>query len=301
MRVSQTWKSLFIAAPMLAADVHAESINWYCTANKVNLTSSGQAMDAAFQFQLGVFTGGFTPHAGNISQWAANWHSADSNSYSEASKSFSSAHHFAGNTGAFTVGAKGYVWGRRSGATHDEWILFRKSDWNWPAAATPPGSRNWSTASASANDVILGSLNSGGTPFLMQSAAVHSYNQWRNVHLAGEMLIAANDDPDHDGSPNLLEFVFGTSPTQAGAPTPTPVSFVEISGQQYLQISIPRLRNRLANVVVEVSTDLVIWNSGTSYTVEISNTSEAIVVRDLLPSGPGLPERFLRARVVISP
>ena len=73
-----------------------------------------------------------------------------------------------------------------------------------------------------ATEVVLGSINAGGAPFLMQSAAVPNLTpprwQWRTEHLTGEPLDEPAD-PDHDGTPNLLEFVFGTAaeiPRSAG-------------------------------------------------------------------------------------
>ena len=299
MKVLLQWKCLLLLAVVTAGTVKAETINWYSTANRTNHTSAGTVMDSGFQFQLGVFTGGFIPTAANVSQWSAFWVSAQSASYNETTKSYNSTLNFTGNAVPFSAGAKAYVWGRRTGAASDEWILFRKSDWNWPLANTPEGFTLWSAATA--NEVVLGSINAGGSPFFMKSVAVVPYARWRDSQLAGEMLSAPNDDADHDGSPNLLEFIFGTSPTQPGPPTATPCSFVDLSGQKFLQISIPRLQYRLAMVSVEVSGDLVNWNSGTSYTTELSNTPEVIVVRDLLPSGPGLPKRFMRVRAIVQP
>jgi hypothetical protein len=299
MKVLLLWKCFLLLAVLSGGSLRADTINWYSTANRTNHMSSGTVMDSGFQFQLGVFTGGFIPTATNIGQWSAFWVSAQSASYSETSKSYNSNHTFTGNAAPFTAGAKAYVWGRRIGTASDEWILFRKSDWNWPLATTPEGFTFWSAATA--NEVVLGSVNPGGSPFFMKSSAIVPYARWRDSQLAGEMLSAPNDDADHDGTPNLLEFIFGTSPTLPGPPTPTPTSFVDISGQRFLQISIPRLQNHLSMVSVEVSGDLVNWNSGTSYTTELSNTPEVIMVRDLLPSGPGLPRRFMRVRAVVQP
>ncbi len=300
MNVRRLWKFLLLSAVALAGQLTAETLNWYSPANRTNHDSTGAPMTSAYQFQLGVFSDDFIPTAANASLWTNSWVSAQSTSYNASTKAFDSNFTVTGNAAPFTLGAKAYIWGRKTTATGDEWILFRKSDWTWPAPnPMNPNPLLWNAASA--NEVILGTINSGGIPFLMQSEAVISYAQWRNSQLAGEMLSGANDDPDRDGSPNLLEFIFGSSPTQAGAPTPTPISLVEISGSQYLQISIPRLRNRLSIVFVEVSGDLVNWNSGNSYTTEISNTQEAIVVRDLTPSGPGLQKRFARLRAVVQP
>ena len=285
---------------LVVGKADAQSINWYSSPPQANLASTGQNMDGAFQFQLGVFSGGFVPTAGNMSQWAASWVAADVTSYNPATQVFDGTFMVTGNAAPFTTGAKAYVWGRRTSSARDEWILFRKSDWNWPAAdPMSPYEITWNTAAA--DEVILGTINPSGSPFLMQSEAVYSYAQWRDDKLAGESLNSPNDDPDHDGTPNLLEFVFGTSPAQAAAAPATPVSFVGISGQSYLQISIPRLRNRLASFSVEVSSDLVQWNAGGTSTAEVSNTAETLVVRDKTASGTGMPQRFMRLKAVIQP
>ncbi|MEI7928067.1 MAG: hypothetical protein WCH40_05910 [Verrucomicrobiales bacterium] len=301
MKVSQLRKYFLLGVALVIGRAGAETINWSCPTLKTNQTSTGQNMDGGFQFQLGVFSGGFIPIAGNMSQWAAHWVSAQTASYSSANSSFDSTFNFAVNAAPFTIGAKGYVWGRRIGSAADEWILFRKSDWTWPYVdpQQPPGFYDWNAATA--NEVILGTINASGTPFLMQSAAVYSYAQWRDDNLAGESLNSPNDDPDHDGVSNLLEFVFGTSPSLASLVPSTPTSLVTISGQTYLQIFIPRLRNRLATFTVEVSSDLNQWTSGDTYTAEVSNTAEALVVRDKTATGPGLPRRFMRLKAVVQP
>lgn len=252
-------------------------------------------MGASFHFQLGVFKGGFIPTASNTAEWAGHWESPDDSSYNTTSKSFNSDFMLSGNPFPYTVGAKAYVWGRGDGG---EWILFRHTNWTWPAYdPMSPFPLEWKASDAS--EVVIGQINAGSTPFQMKSAAV--YQPWSDTYLAGEPLNGPGDDPDHDGSVNALEFVFGTSPTMPGAATITPVSMVEISSQRYLQISVPRLRDRLATVVVEVSGDLVTWNSGAAHTVEVSNTATELIVRDLTPSGPGSPRRFMRARVVVAP
>ena len=300
MRILQQWKFFLMSLALLPAPATAETINWYNTPKKVNHTSGGQNMDASFQFQLGVFTGGFVPTVANMTQWASHWVSAQSTSYNPAAgaKSFDSNFTVTGNAAPFTVGAKGYVWGRSTAATKDEWILFRKSDWTWPAPnPMSPEPLYWNAAAA--NEIILGSINSGGTPFLMKSAAVSSYSQWQAGNLAGEPLSAANDDPDHDGSNNLLEFALGTPPLAPGAPVATPVDLVEVSGQKYLRISIPRGTNRLADLTVQVSGNLIQWNSGTSYTLVIEDSATALVVRDLTPYNPASPQRFMRLKAAL--
>lgn len=282
----------------------AQPINWYSPVPLPNRTSSGAAMDGSFQFQLGAFSNGFVPTAANIADWAANWSPANSVTYQPVSHLgvYESNFLLTGNLPPFSVGAKAYVWGRSQGSANEEWIMFRATDWTWPSAnppGAPPGPLYWDVADA--NEIILGTVHPSGTPFLMQSAAILTYQQWKSQILAGEALDAPNDDPDHDGVRNLLEFLFGTSPTQAGSPPATPMVLAEVSGQKYLQITIPRLRDRLVSLTVEVSSDLVSWQSGTAATVDVSNTSAQWVVRDLTPLAPGLPSRFMRMKAVIRP
>lgn len=291
----------FLIAVLLAAGfTNGETINWYCPSQKTNLTSTGQAMGVGFQFQLGVFSGGFVPTAGNASQWSAYWVSAQSASYNPTSKAFDSLFTVTSNAAPFSIGAKAYVWGKSNASTSAEWILFRKSDWTWPAPdPMNPFFMDWNAASA--NEVVMGSINSSGIPYLMKSEVVYSYSQWRDTTLSGESLNSPNDDPDRDGSSNLTEFVFGTPPTVADAPPPTVTSFAAISGQRYLQISIPRLRNRLAKLTVEVSADLNHWDSGDSFTAIISDSATALVVRDKTAVAPGVGKRFMRVKDELQP
>ncbi len=290
----------FLLAATFLSPLQANTIAWFCNPNRVNHTSTGANMDAAFQFQLGVFTGTFIPTISNMSEWSSRWQSAQVSSYNTATKSFGNAFTVSANPAPFTVGKKAYIWGRKTTATASEWILFSAISWTWPAPdPMNPFTIDWNTAAADL--VLAGSIDPTVASFLMKSQAVFSYTQWQDSQLVGEILSSPNDDPDHDGTSNLLEFVFGTSPTQPTVPTLTTMTLVEISGQKYLQMSVPRLRNRLAAVTVEVSENLVNWLSGTNHLVEVTNTSELLIVRDLTPSSSGQPRRFLRVKAVNSP
>ena len=70
-----------------------------------------------------------------------------------------------------------------------------------------------------------------------------------------------------------------------------------VSNQSFLQITIPRRLDHQATLVVEVSSDLVNWNSGAGYTVEMSNAANALVVRDATPYGAENTKRFMRLKV----
>ncbi len=289
-------RCFLFAIVAVANRAEGDIISWYSTPNRTNVTSSGPAMDGSFTFQLGVFSEGFVPSASNISQWSTYWASADSVPYSSGSKCFEGNPITVSNDGPYTIGAKAYIWGRSSGPAGDEWILIRHSSWTWPAANFDPTTRDWNAAAA--DEKILGDVHSNGSPFLMQSAAVVSYTQWRNSTLAGNPLNGANDDADHDGASNALEFALGSSPTSSVAVPSTVQSFIAISGQSYLQISVQRPRNRLATLTTEVSSNLTSWSGAVT---EVTNSPILWVVRDNTPLGPGLPKRFMRIKAVIQP
>ena len=295
-RQSSWWLPVIgFAAVSLTAS--AETINFYCPPNRTNLTSSGVAMDASFQFQLGVFSGGFVPTKNNLVEWSGRWTpvipAAD---YGVGSSSFDENHTITNNIAPFLAGTAAYVWGKRSSSGGDEWILFRNSDWNWPSPNPfNPFPLDWNAALA--DQVIIGSINGPG--HLMKSEAVLSYSQWQNTALAGESLNTPSSDPDRDGVENLLEFLFGSDPKQSGAGPQMQQTIVEVGGQEYLQCNIPRLRGRLAALTVMVSSDLIDWQFGPAHTVEVSSASGSWVVRDLTPIGPAHPKRFIKLKAVL--
>ena len=287
----------------------AQTILWNSDANAVNLTSSGQVMGSGFSFELGVFTGTFVPTTANKSDWAANWrvcrrmpNELARTPYELAFKRFSNSFTPINNDSPFSIGKAIYVWGFRGDALSGEWILFRATSWTFPDAnpPVPPLALEWFAKNAIP---IIGSINSSGSPFLMKSAAVTNaapppttWAQWQIETLSGEPLNGPTQDPDSDGISNLLEFVFGTSPTTPNAPTDTPLSLVDISGQKYLQMTVPRRIDHPASLIVQVSSDLSQWNSGVTYTVVVEDSSTSLIVRDLTPFNPDSPRRFMRLK-----
>lgn len=294
----KTFLHLAAAVGILAAGpASADTITWYCVPNKTNLTSSGVAMDGAFQFELGVFKNGFTPLAANMADWAANWVSAGSASYNATTKSYNMNVQVTSNTVPFTVGASAYVWGKRASATGDEWILFRHSTWTWPDGATsPPAFHLWNGAEA--DQVVMGGVNPAPTATRLVSAAVFSFDQWKKTALVGEADTTATGDPDHDGVANLMEFVLGTSPKVADIGGADSVSLVTSGNARYLQASVPKNASNLAKVTVEVSDDLKTWVAGPTYTTEITNTTSLLQVRDKVPIG-STPRRFMRVKAEV--
>lgn len=287
-----------LAARLLCVGVYlagirldGETIAWFSDADKTNLDGDDVAMDGAFHFELGVFSSGFEPTASNAGQWAAHWVVADSAIYNPGSQRFSGQFAVTNNTSPFTVGAKAWIFGYRNTPTASETLLFRSSDWTWPAPnPMNPVATEWNAGAA--NEVVLGSINPGGVPFLMQSVSTQTFAQWQAEHLSAEPLDQPGDDPDRDGAPNLLEFVFGTPPRTAGAPTVTPIA---LAGG-HLQITIPRRSDHPAALTVEVSPDLANWYSGAGHTQTVSDGPAALVVRDLTPLDSAHPKRFIRLR-----
>ena len=277
---------------------HAETIKWFSPAAATNLTGTGVPMSAAFNFELGVFSGTFVPTASNVAQWSANWVPAQRVSYNGPNKRFDGQFTVVNNTAPFTVGKAAYVWGFQTGAAASEWILFRNSDWTWPAPnPMNPFGVDWDATTATA---LIGTVDASGSPFLMKSAAMTTWQQWRDSELVGEPLNSPNDDPDQDGRTNLLEFVFGTPPRQAGAAPATSVEIVTSNSQQFQQITLPRRMDHLATLTVQVSPDLTSWASGPAATSVISNTPAALVTRDLTPLGSGAPKRFVRLKAELT-
>ncbi len=254
-------------------------------------------MDGFFQFQLGAFAAGFEPAATNAARWAAHWAPASTAAYHEGNRLFQGQFKLTGNAAPFPVNGKAWIWGFRNGESGSDWILFRHPGWRWPAAnPLNPPLLQWNTRDAT--QVILGSVSSTGSPFLMKTAAVSTYEQWRGSELEGHPLAAADDDADQDGVANFLEYVFGTSPLDAASVHRPPVSTVEVSGQRHLQMTVPRVPGRLYDGVVEVSGDLSDWRSGAPFTSVVSEGSDRLVVRDLVPLDPAHPKRFIRFKAM---
>jgi hypothetical protein len=299
--MSLAGRLLSIALASAVSSASGQTILWNSDANAINETSTGALMDAGFRFELGVFNDGFNPTALNIQDWSANWHGAVRTGYVVASKRYTNSFTPATNDPPFSIGKATYVWGFRGDPAAGEWILFRAASWNFPEAdpPVPPPPIEWFAKSATA---VLGSIQSSGSPWLMKSAAVTNvappkttWAQWQAANLTSEPLDEPGDDPDGDGTSNLLEFVFGTPPLTPGNPPVTPVSL----SSGHAVISIPRRIDHVANVIVEVSGDLINWSSGPLHTEVISDGVSTLVVRDLTPLGASNPKRFIRLRAVL--
>ena len=266
-------------------------IVWSCDPNSTNQSSSGAAMDAAFVFELGVFDAGFTPTPSNLVDWLEHWNPVQQSAYVPATGRYNAFYQVLSNAPPFLIGAEAWVFGRKPGAAVDEWILFRSSEWLWPeVGGMGPFQLEWNASQA--DEVVLGTVDPSGSPFLMRSAEVRSFAQWQSVELAGELLDGPDDDPDRDGLRNAIEFVLGTSPLTADAVVTTALDFVA----GHARISVPRLAGRLVHLSVEVSEDMATWASGPAHLEVVAETTTSLVVRDLVATGPLRPRAFYRLR-----
>lgn len=133
-----------------------------------------------------------------------------------------------------------------------------------------------------------------------------SLSSWQAHHFPGEKFLdpawsSSEADPAGDGVTNLMKYALGLDPNipaRDGLPT---ISTADISDERFLILSYTRPKDRTdIEYIVEVSSDLVNWNSGIEYTETLfrvdRDSEELIIVRDLRPLEDG-SQRFARLRV----
>jgi hypothetical protein len=286
----------------LCSQLSATDIDWSIGASKSKLLANAQPMTPDFRFELGVFRDGFVPTAANKSDWASKWSAAQRVAYNATTGVFTGQFTVEDNITPFTFGATAWIWGFQGDYHSGEWILFRRDTWLWPLATDPinnpfPMPVQWSATDA--NEVVVGNVNSSGIQSEVVSNVLPpetSWAVWQEVELASTSLKGPNEDADGDGAGNLLEFAFGTDPLRPGSLPPSTLTKVMLSGQPYLQLSIPRRANHMVSVTMEVSGNLKDWFSGPLYVTTVSDTPSALVLRDLTVLGSS---RFARARVTL--
>ncbi|MGK0189375.1 MAG: hypothetical protein ACI9R3_005192 [Verrucomicrobiales bacterium] len=246
-----------------AGSTLASQINWRSPILAINATSSGAAMDASFDFQLGTFASGFQPSADNLDEWSTHWSELDTTEYNATTRFFSSSVLLTSND-PFVVGTSGYFWGRNG--SDNEWILLRSVRWRWPVAnngvAFP---LEWEIDQSTV--AILGEVNGEG--FLMKSARVDSGNgnaadQWLADHFTVQQLedpaiSSWNADPDLDGATNLLEFTTGGAPLKTDAHTSTVAWDRTSEGGYVLRLPMTEDARQLVAVRMQFSTSMKNW------------------------------------------
>ena len=132
------------------------------------------------------------------------------------------------------------------------------------------------------------------------------YQTWQNSHftaaqLADPTISGDLADPDGDGVGNLLEYALNLDPLSASRAGLPILGATTLSGNTYLTLTHtkPKAATDLT-YVVEVSADLVTWQSGSGYTAEAGvldqGTTAQVTTRDLTAI-PAAARRFMRLRV----
>ena len=134
------------------------------------------------------------------------------------------------------------------------------------------------------------------------------YTTWQSSHFTAAQLAdpaVSGDfaDPDEDGIVNLLEYALNLDPltaSRAGLPVAAPATQ---NGTTNLTLTYTEVKAATdLTYVVEVSADLVTWNSGSAYTATVAvldqGTTEQVTTRDLTAISAAAPRRFMRLRVI---
>jgi hypothetical protein len=106
------------------------------------------------------------------------------------------------------------------------------------------------------------------------------------------------DDPDGDGIPNLLEYALGGNAGIPGVDVLPVAGFESIDGNTYLSLAVSRNESAQGvDLVVEVSGDLLTWDSGPAHTTVLEESAVELWVRDNTPVTEAT-RRFIRVRAV---
>jgi hypothetical protein len=90
-----------------------------------------------------------------------------------------------------------------------------------------------------------------------------TYEEWPSLEGLADGERGENDDPDHDGIPNLLEYAFGLVPWEADPPSSGwSFSLVEDGGSMFCEVTTLR-DERLLDLTreIQVSTDMAEWKT----------------------------------------
>lgn len=165
----------------------ASTVFWGSNFNDNLFNSAGDILDETYSFEIGTFTGGFTPTYQNVDQWEANWHvidrvfAPDSNGWNplpipdgqffvatvDLNPDGTSSSSDANPGDTFTMGDTVYLWAYNSKSIvpSSEWALVtdgspvgdQADDWIVPDPSNTGGSFVWQLTDA--NTAIIGGAN----------------------------------------------------------------------------------------------------------------------------------------------
>ena len=133
------------------------------------------------------------------------------------------------------------------------------------------------------------------------------YSTWQSSHFTPAQLAVpaiSGDlaDPDGDGICNLLEYALNLDPLAANTSGLPVVTAGTQGGITNLTLTYTKVKAATdLTYVVEVSADLVTWNSGSGYTTDVAvvdqGGTQRVTTRDLMGVTPATPRLFMRLRV----
>ena len=146
-------------------------------------------------------------------------------------------------------------------------------------------------------------VNSGSLQFTLDDdgVAVTPFFDWLVARGLPAATAEATDDPDHDGVPALLEFVFGSDPAAPGGAGPATAT-TTVDGSLYPTLSYVR-RQTLGGVVVTAEVSPSVDFASPTQALEVSATPrgdgfETVLVRSTVPMSAA-PSQFLRIRATL--
>ena len=303
---------LVLSIAALGARAQQADITWSSSFLATNLDSSGIPFDSSFSFYLGVFdpppgNPGWLPDETNTAQWSDHWITADVALYDAVLNfRFASGYNLEALVeGVNLTGKKGYIWGVKR-ETPGEWILITGDDWSWPEDGGIAFPKNWTVNSGTA---VLGEVNQDGIH--MRTAQVSDAlppllrsEMWRQLYFSSHELenqeatvSGWQADPNGNGRSNLVEYALGANPHAIRPDGLAETGVMNLSGAEFLTLSVTRNPNSDAILQPQVSTDLVTWLGGPPHLVVETQTPTSVLYRDTTPITLDAQRRFLRLQV----
>jgi hypothetical protein len=152
--------------------------------------------------------------------------------------------------------------------------------------------------------VYVGTTSGVGVFGLFDDSTLTPLQGWRDTNFGNPSNVGAGANgasPAGDGIPNLIKYALGLNPLAVASPNQLPSGGLQPDGGIiYLTLTVSRAAIVPdVHYVVEVSGDLINWQSGAPATVTLTNSPTQLVVRDTVAFGAAA-ERFIRL-VVTNP
>lgn len=133
---------------------------------------------------------------------------------------------------------------------------------------------------------------------------ITTYEEWRFFFFPDaaeqDAVSGPEADPDQDGVRNRSEYALWLDPRVRDTTALPAFSLIEVGGDRFLGVTLTRTDAADVDVRVEVSPDLIHWESGPDFTEILSRIpqpgAEKLTIRDKLPVA-STPFRFMRIQI----